>query len=434
MAGFLYISSGSNLHLIFLEICYTWCFFIHLPVISAVIGGLFLANRKSTKKEEGTGENFERILGPPEVTVDPLISLVRSAEEAHLLQFALEKKLFDLFGPAETAAGVAAKLGYDVRKTTALLDTLVSMGLLLKESSTKRQTGNEPGKAVRVGKTEERNKSNPGTGQPEHEEAVYSLSALSSNFLKESSPYCCHDLLKRRFSRLLSPQKLEEKMTRASQEASSKPAAAGQAQKDPEEFTRVMVQNARGSSSIRRLTGLIARHLRFHQARRMLDLGGSHGLYTAALCHINPRLEGVVFDLPEVVAVARKYVEAVGLSARIELQGGNFYHDSLGSGYQLVLAVNVFHRPPEMLEPMMEKIYSALDDGGVLYLQHRYLNKNRTAPRESVMFYLKRSLEVDSFYLPTLQEAVACGTEAGFRLTGLFRFRGGDTCVRFEKR
>ncbi|MFO7952906.1 MAG: hypothetical protein R6U91_08930 [Bacillota bacterium] len=46
----------------------------------------------------------------------------------------------------------------------------------------------------------------------------------------------------------------------------------------------------------------------------------------------------------------------------------------------------------------------------------------------------RKSHKLDAFYLPSLKEAVSCGIEAGFSLSGIFRFQGGDTCIKLEKR
>ncbi len=340
-------------------------------------------------------------MGPAGLTIETLLLTLQAAEAAQLLRFALGKNLFALFGPGRSAADIAGLLGYDPVKTRALLDVYASLGLLEKAKGPVEQ--------------------------------IYKLTAISALYLKQDSPYSSNDLIRRRFSRVMQPAELEARLANPQPRPEAGQSAAAQAIKDPGEFARVMVQHARSGGSIRRLTGLAAAHPRFAHARQMLDLGGSHGLYTAALCHINNHLEGVIFDLPEMIEVTRKYIEEFGPEERIKIVGGDFYQDSFGRGYQLVLAVNVFHRSPDMLREVLHKIYTSLDPGGVLYLQHRYLNDKRTAPREAAFFYLNRVLEVDAFYLPTLREALRCGFEAGFRLSGLFRSRGGDTCLRLEK-
>ncbi len=362
--------------------------------------GVLSEMKEKIDKTGGAGK-LDRIMGPAGITGEALNITLQGAEEAYLIQFALEKDLFELFGPGKSAAEISGRLGYDSRKTRALLDVYVSMGLLNKVYKPDVQ--------------------------------IFKPSAISRLYLKNSSPYSIRELIKGRFSRLMQPAELEEKLSRSPVRPSTGPSAAGQARKDPGPFTRLMVQHARSSGSIRRLTGLVAAHPRFYRAGRVLDLGGSHGLYTAALCHINNSLEGVIFDLPEIIGVTRTYIEEYGLKERIKAVGGDFYQDSFGRGYQVVLAVNVFHRTPEMLQGVLQKIHTSLDPKGVLYLQHRYLNEKRTAPKESALFYLNRTLEVDAFYLPTVREALHCGIEAGFRLSGLFRFRGGDTCLRLEK-
>ncbi len=358
----------------------------------------------SVDKNRPLDPGQEKIRGQAGAALNSLEGLLEEAEASHLMMFALKKEVFDLLEHGRTAGELAEMLGFDTRKTKAFLDALAAIGLLEKGGLAKNGDG------------------------------TYRLSSLSALYLKSSSPFCSRELLERRFARLLSPRELEVSLSRPSEGSSVQRSGPNPAKKDPLLFTRIMVQHARGSGNLSKLTHLVCRHPRFFQARRMLDLGGGHGLYAAALCRINPELEGVVFDFPEIVEVARRYIAKTKLESRITTRGGDFYSDFPGEGYQIVLAVNAIHRSPEILRDVLEKVFLSLDSGGVLYLQHRYLNRSRTAPRKAALFYFNRILEVDSFYLPTLREAREAGEKAGFHLTGLFRYGGGDTCLRLERR
>ena len=62
----------------------------------------------------------------------------------------------------------------------------------------------------------------------------------------------------------------------------------------------------------------------FSQFHKVVDLGGGQGLFIADLLRANPGLKGVLFELPQVVAGARKYLESAGLDGRCEVIAGDF--------------------------------------------------------------------------------------------------------------
>src|SRR5205823_3114281 len=65
---------------------------------------------------------------------------------------------------------------------------------------------------------------------------------------------------------------------------------------------------------------------------RLIDVGGSHGLYTIALCRRYPSLSAVIYDWPEGVVAARREIAQAGLAAQISTQTGDFLTDELGGG------------------------------------------------------------------------------------------------------
>ncbi len=99
----------------------------------------------------------------------------------------------------------------------------------------------------------------------------------------------------------------------------------------------------------------------FGSFRRMIDLGGGHGLYAIALARANPSLDAVVFDLPFVTALADDYIRKYG-ATRVKTVGGNFFTDDIGTGYDLVFSSS---NPSGKSIEMLSKISSALNPGGV---------------------------------------------------------------------
>ncbi len=66
-------------------------------------------------------------------------------------------------------------------------------------------------------------------------------------------------------------------------------------------------------------------------ARKMLDIGGSHGYYSVMLCRRLSGLHSVVFDLPEAVVHASKILAQEGMGKRIAHRAGNALTDDLGN-------------------------------------------------------------------------------------------------------
>jgi cyclopropane fatty-acyl-phospholipid synthase-like methyltransferase len=104
-------------------------------------------------------------------------------------------------------------------------------------------------------------------------------------------------------------------------------------------------------------------------AQRLLDLGGSHGLYSIELCRCHPGLTADVLDLEKVVEVGRKITEDLGMSSRVIHHAADFKKDDLGSEYDVVLAFNIIHglKPAENVS-LMKKISSALNRQGMIFI------------------------------------------------------------------
>jgi hypothetical protein len=63
----------------------------------------------------------------------------------------------------------------------------------------------------------------------------------------------------------------------------------------------------------------------FSSSATVVDVGGGDGSLLAAILKSNPRLRGVLADLPHVAEGARRRFEAEGLAPRCEIAGGDFF-------------------------------------------------------------------------------------------------------------
>jgi SAM-dependent methyltransferase len=79
-------------------------------------------------------------------------------------------------------------------------------------------------------------------------------------------------------------------------------------------------------------------------ATDMLDIGGSHGYYSVALCRRHEGLRAVILDLPQAVEQAAPLLAAEGMGDRVVHRAGDALSDDLGvEAYDLVLIAQVVH-------------------------------------------------------------------------------------------
>ncbi len=71
----------------------------------------------------------------------------------------------------------------------------------------------------------------------------------------------------------------------------------------------------------------IAAAYKFSRLRTLVDVGGGHGSLVATILEANPKLKGVLFDQPSVIAGAEKdqHVTATGVAERCTLESGDFF-------------------------------------------------------------------------------------------------------------
>ncbi|HEV8360046.1 MAG TPA: methyltransferase [Candidatus Thermoplasmatota archaeon] len=100
-------------------------------------------------------------------------------------------------------------------------------------------------------------------------------------------------------------------------------------------------------------------------ARRLLDVGGGHGEFSAAFCRAHAGLQATILDQPAALALTRDTLRAAGMEARITLQEGDFERGKLGVGYDAVLLFNVLHGlGPAQCQELLRKASEALITGG----------------------------------------------------------------------
>jgi O-methyltransferase domain/Dimerisation domain len=80
----------------------------------------------------------------------------------------------------------------------------------------------------------------------------------------------------------------------------------------------------------------------FSGVAKIADIGGGHGLFLSKIMQANPRMSGILFDLPHVAEGARKLLGEAGLRARCEVLCGDFF-TSIPAGCDAYVLKHVLH-------------------------------------------------------------------------------------------
>lgn len=101
--------------------------------------------------------------------------------------------------------------------------------------------------------------------------------------------------------------------------------------------------------------------------RRLLDLGGSSGVFSFALAERYPDLQATILDLPEMVALSSEFNEGRPHAARIAYHAADFFADTLPPGHDVALMANIVHDwTAEQNRALIRRAASALAPRGLL--------------------------------------------------------------------
>ena len=108
------------------------------------------------------------------------------------------------------------------------------------------------------------------------------------------------------------------------------------------------------------------------------------------ICQTNPNLSVVIYELPTIAEVARKFVRESEFADRIEVQTGNFKEDELPTGFDVVLLANLLSTASEETNrELLRRLYRRLPYGGAVILSGWILDDTRTSPLIPVLFCLE---------------------------------------------
>jgi len=122
---------------------------------------------------------------------------------------------------------------------------------------------------------------------------------------------------------------------------------------------------------------------------RVLDVGGGSGAFSMALVRAGEGLRAEVFDLPNVIPLTAKYLDAEGYSGRVDTAVGDYHADDFGEGYDMVLLSAIIHSNSfDENCALIKKAADAVNPGGQVVVSDLLVDEDRTGPPRGVFFAL----------------------------------------------
>jgi cyclopropane fatty-acyl-phospholipid synthase-like methyltransferase len=149
---------------------------------------------------------------------------------------------------------------------------------------------------------------------------------------------------------------------------------------------------------------------------RILDIAAGSGMYGFSALKRFPGARLVSVDWPNVLRLAEPTAKQMGLAERVEFRPGDIFKDDLGTGYDLVLAVNIYHHfGIERNTELSRRLHAATASGGRLIIVDAVPDENREHERFALVFALTMLIWTREGDTYTLSEYERMLKPAGYR-------------------
>lgn len=121
-------------------------------------------------------------------------------------------------------------------------------------------------------------------------------------------------------------------------------------------------------------------------SENIIDIGGSHGMYSIELCRRNPRLRATIVDFPQALKFTQNIIKDHDFENQISTEPGNIIEKEFAAhSYDAALAFNIVHGLNEKDNRLVfQRISSALKPHGVLFVLDQF-HKNARSKLEQFL-------------------------------------------------
>lgn len=159
---------------------------------------------------------------------------------------------------------------------------------------------------------------------------------------------------------------------------------------------------------------MLAEQFDFKRYRTVSDVGGALALLSRIVAARHQHLSFTTFDLPPVVPLAEKSIQAAGMQGRIKAVGGDFFKEDLPKA-DVVTMGNILHDwNLEKKKTLIAKAYAALPPGGAFIAIENIIDDARRENAFGLLISLNMLIEFGDAFDYTGAEFRKWCIEAGF--------------------
>jgi O-methyltransferase domain/Dimerisation domain len=168
----------------------------------------------------------------------------------------------------------------------------------------------------------------------------------------------------------------------------------------------------------------LAEKFDFSPYRTLCDAGGATGQLSVVVARRHPHMRCTTFDLPPVKPLAKRTIEAAGLSDRVSTAAGDFFVDPLPEADVITMGIVLHDWNLERKLHLINAAYEALPPGGALIALEAFIDDARREDAFALLLSLNMLIEFgDAFGFTGNDYATWC-QQAGFRKVDILPLAG----------
>jgi hypothetical protein len=181
---------------------------------------------------------------------------------------------------------------------------------------------------------------------------------------------------------------------------------------DPDRLEQFM--NAMAGISLGPFSAL-AEKFDFAKYQTLCDVGGATGQLSITVASRHPHIRCTSFDLPVVEPIAKRTIEAAGLSERVTAVGGDFFADPLPKADVITMGLILHDWNLERKMHLIRAAYDALPEGGAYIVIENLIDDARRENAFGLLMSLNMLIEFGDAFDFTGADFAGWCKEVGFK-------------------
>jgi O-methyltransferase domain/Dimerisation domain len=190
---------------------------------------------------------------------------------------------------------------------------------------------------------------------------------------------------------------------------------------DPDRLEQFM--NAMAGISLGPFSAL-AERFDFSKYKTLCDVGGATGQLSIIVANRHPHMRCTSFDLPVVEPIAKRTIEAAGLSERVTAVGGDFFTDPLPRADVITMGLILHDWNLERKMHLIKAAYDALPEGGAFIAIENLIDNARRENAFGLLMSLNMLIEFGDAFDYTGADFAGWCKEVGFKETEVVPLAG----------